>query len=42
MKKAKTILLSTLLLLGAVAEAQENDLETIVSADVVNQYVWRG
>ena len=42
MKKAKIILLSTLLLLGATAEAQEQNLETTVSADIVSQYVWRG
>ena len=42
MKKAKAILLSVLLLLGATAGAQESDLEATVSADVVSQYIWRG
>lgn len=43
MKKVKRFALMALLLLGAAAtEAQEKGLETTVSADFVNQYIWRG
>ena len=44
MKKVKRLFLTCLLLLGATAvEAQENEkIETTISADFVNQYIWRG
>ena len=43
MKKMKVFILTTLLLIGATAAgAQERELETTVSADVVSQYIWRG
>jgi len=43
MKKMKVLILTTLLLIGATAAgAQERELETTVSADVVSQYIWRG
>ena len=43
MKKVRRIVVAAFLLLGAVAvDAQENGVETTVSADVVSQYVWRG
>ena len=39
----KVFILTTLLLIGATAAgAQERELETTVSADVVSQYIWRG
>ena len=39
----KVLILTTLLLIGATAAgAQERELETTVSADVVSQYIWRG
>lgn len=43
MKKVKGLFLSAMLLLGATAvEAQEREWQTTVSADIVNQYIWRG
>ena len=43
MKKVKGLFLTALLLFGATAvEAQESDWQTSVSADIVNQYIWRG
>lgn len=43
MEKVKGLFLSALLLLGATAvEAQEREWQTTVSADIVNQYIWRG
>lgn len=43
MKKVKRLFLTALLLLGATAVgAQESDWETSVSANIVNQYIWRG
>ena len=43
MKKVKRFALMVLLLIGAATtEAQEKELETTISADFVNQYIWRG
>lgn len=43
MKKVKRYVLTALLLMGAAAvEAQEKGLDTMLSADFVNQYIWRG
>ncbi len=43
MEKVKRLFLTALSLIGATAvEAQESDWQTTISADVVNQYIWRG
>lgn len=43
MKKTSTLLLTVGLLLAApTIKAQDDKVETTVSADVVNQYIWRG
>ena len=42
-KKVKRLCLAVLLIGGsATAEAQENNIETTVEADIVSQYIWRG
>ncbi len=39
----KIVLFAMGLMLGTTAHAQENDkIETTISADLVNQYIWRG
>ena len=43
MRKINKVLLTFGLLLGAVTiEAQEQEVETTIAADIVNQYIWRG
>lgn len=43
MEKVKGLFFTALLLFGATAvEAQESEWQTLVSADIVNQYIWRG
>ncbi len=38
----KTILLSSLLLIGALTAGAQNKIETNLGTDLVSQYVWRG
>ena len=42
MRKTKTFLMLALLFIVTMVNAQDNDFETNISADVVNQYIWRG
>ena len=38
----KTIILSSLLLIGALTAGAQNKKETNLGTDLVSQYVWRG
>ena len=42
MKKVKGFFLMGLLLLGATTVEAQDEVETTIAADVVNQYIWRG